>query len=60
MACVEFAVFPLTRKSTYPKHFELTYLRGPTESLEITGLNPKINCFPSVQRKHAAIFYAEC
>ena len=41
MACVEHAVFSLTQKSIHPKHFELTYLRGQTESLEITRLNPE-------------------
>ena len=41
MACVEHAVFSLTQKSIHSKHFELTYLRGQTESLEITRLNPE-------------------
>ena len=49
MAFVEFAVFFLTRKYTHPKHFELTYLRGPTESFEITRLNPEINSLLSTQ-----------
>lgn len=60
MAFVEFTVFFLTRKYTHPKHFELTYLRGPTESFEITRLNPEINFLLSTQRKYAAIFYTEC
>ena len=51
MAFVKFAVFFLTRKYTHPKHFELTYLRGPTESFEITRLNPEINFFAEYAAK---------
>ena len=40
MACVEHTVFFLTRKSTYPKHIELSYLHAPTEYFKLTGLDP--------------------
>ena len=40
MACVEHTVFFLTRKSTYPKHIELSYLHAPTGYFKLTRLDP--------------------
>ena len=58
MACVEHAVFFFLHENLRIQ--SITYLRGPIGSLEITRVNPVINCFQSTQRKYAAIFYAEC
>ena len=46
MACVEHAVFFFLHGNLRIQ--SITYLGGPTGSLEITRVNPEINCFVCV------------